>query len=177
MYTCIQEDADVTIEARNQIHSQPIAIVRGVTENPKDAFIVTEGQLLLKVPLEKIPFILLTTFYVFNMQYPSGCTNFFSFLEFFFLDVTPPRRSKLQHFITSITNVSISSDDDWLLFYVYQSFSWVHYFIHSQCICSPFSSFKMDYYSNYNYHTSKSMKFTHLLRLVWVSYSFCGCLW
>ena len=74
---------------------------------PKDAYIAIEGQVLCKVPILELPFMLLSVFFIFNMQYPCGCTNFYSFLEFIFLEVTPPKRSRLQHFITSLTNVCL----------------------------------------------------------------------
>lgn len=74
---------------------------------PKDAYITTEGQILCKVPVLEVPFVLLSVYYIFNMQYPSGCTNFYSFLEHMFLDVAPPRRSRLNHFITSVTNTTV----------------------------------------------------------------------
>ena len=97
----------MNLEAKNQVHPQPVIIVRGEKNRIKDAFIVTESHLLCKVPVLELPFLLLATFYIFNMQYPSGCTNFYSFLEFFFLGIEPPKRSKLQHFITSISNVTV----------------------------------------------------------------------
>ena len=53
------------------------------------------------LPLEKAPYILLAAFYVFNMQYMSGCTNVFSFLEYLFVDVPVPKR---RHF--SIFNIA-----------------------------------------------------------------------
>ena len=58
------------------------------------------------MPFDEIPYTLLCAFYGFNIQYTSGCTNFYSFFEHIFLGVTPPKRSKLNHFITSVTNVS-----------------------------------------------------------------------
>ena len=80
-------------------------IVRGKANDPKDAYPATEGQLLCLLPLEKAPYVLLTAFYAFNMQYTAGCTNFYSFLEYLFLDVPAPKRSKIQHFITTLFNI------------------------------------------------------------------------
>ena len=86
-----------------------MAIIRGqgLTSKPKDAYIATEGLVLCKVPIQQVPFVLLSTYYVFNMQYSHGCSNFFSFLEFLFLGIKPPKRTKLQHFITGLTNVDV----------------------------------------------------------------------
>ena len=96
MLSFLQEDADASIDAKQQLHPQPVVVVRGKKKSIKDAYIVTEGQVLCKVPIAQVPFALLSAFYIFNMQYPSGCTNFYSFLEFIFLDLTPPKRSRLQ---------------------------------------------------------------------------------
>ena len=54
-------------------------IVRGKANDPKDAYLATEGQLLCMLPLEKAPYVLSAAFYAFNMQYTAGCTNFYSF--------------------------------------------------------------------------------------------------
>ena len=93
-------------EAKKLVGPQPIAIVRGTVGNPKDAYIAVDSEVLCQVPLDIIPFILLCAFYVFNIHYTPGCTNLFSFLEFYFLEVTPPKRGKLQHFITCIANIN-----------------------------------------------------------------------
>ena len=66
-----------------------------------------ERQLLSKVSLNMVPFVLLSAFYAFNMHYTSGCTNNFSFIEPIFLDANLPKRSKLHHFITSLMNIDV----------------------------------------------------------------------
>ena len=85
---------------------QPCLIVAKSGEEFKYTYVATEGQVLCKVPAEKAPFVLLCVFYALNMQYTHGCTNFYSFLEHLFLDISPPKRSKL-HFITTMTNISV----------------------------------------------------------------------
>ena len=81
---------------------QPCLIVAKSGEEFKYTYVATEGQVLCKVPV-----VLLCVFYALNMQYTHGCTNFYSFLEHLFLDISPPNRSKLQHFITTMTNISV----------------------------------------------------------------------
>ena len=103
---CIQECADVSAEAKAIKLPQPVVIVRADNiVKPKDAYIVTEGQVLCQMPMEDIPYCLLCAFYAFNMQYTCCCINFYSFVEHLFLGVEPPKRVKLQHFLTSISNV------------------------------------------------------------------------
>ena len=42
------------------------------------------GRLLFLLPIQDTPIILLASFYVFNTHYTDGCTNLFSFFEFYF---------------------------------------------------------------------------------------------
>lgn len=67
----LQEAADVNVETKNEVHLQPVVIARGAI---RDTFIVTEGHLLFTRSI--IP-----TSININMQYPHGCSNFYSFLE------------------------------------------------------------------------------------------------
>ena len=107
LYACeflwsIQDYCDVVLEAKKATSPQPVVIVRGDEfKDLKDAHIPIEGQLLCSVPLDNVPYYLLCTF---NLQYTHACTNFYSFLEFLFLGVNPPKRSTLRHFITGIQN-------------------------------------------------------------------------
>ena len=94
------------MEARHLEFPQPAIIVRGSFMCPRDAFLVAERQLFCKVAvIGEVPFALLSAFYTFNMEYTYSCNNFHSFLEHYFLGFNIPKRSKLQHFITSIANV------------------------------------------------------------------------
>lgn len=106
-FVALQEDANINSEAKMQLHPQPTIVIQGEVNNMKAAYIAVEGHILCKVPVKQLPFMLLFVYYVFNLKYPSGCSNFYSFLEYLFLGVTPPKRSKLQHFLTSISNTTI----------------------------------------------------------------------
>ena len=79
-------------------HPQPVIIIRGTCTEPKDAYLVCEKLVLSKFSPADVPLMLFATYYVFNMHYCSGCTNFFTFLEVLFLNVAPPKRAKLNHF-------------------------------------------------------------------------------
>ena len=65
--------------------AQPCVVVRGSLEDVKDAFLVAEKKIICKVPPIEVPLALLATFYTFNMHYPQGCTNFYTFFECLFL--------------------------------------------------------------------------------------------
>ena len=58
-------------------------------------FLVCEKSILSKFAGEDAALTLFSTYYAFNMQYPQGCSNVFSFLEVLFLNITPPKRTKL----------------------------------------------------------------------------------
>ena len=83
---------------------QPVIIIRGNLLHPRDAFIVAERQIICQLPFSDIPFGLLSAFYVFNMQDTYSCNNFYSFLDYYFTG-RASKRSRLQHFITSVSNV------------------------------------------------------------------------
>ena len=100
-----QGTANVSEKASGVKFPQPVIIIRGSFKDPKDCFIATESKVLSQVPLLEIPYILICAFYALNMQYTDSCTNFYSFFEHLFLNISPPKRSKLNHFITSFTNI------------------------------------------------------------------------
>ena len=67
----------------------PIVIVTGDFKNPNEALLVCEKKILCEIPI-----FLLALFYAFNMCYPKGCNNFYSFIELALFDldlkVIPP---------------------------------------------------------------------------------------
>ena len=85
--------------------AQPCALVRGSLQDVKDAFLVIEKQVHCKIPAQEIPLALVSAFFVFNMHYPPGCTNFYSFLECFFMSKqTPRKRVHLSSILARIEN-------------------------------------------------------------------------
>ena len=83
------------MELREIASPQPVVLVRGSTESPKEAFLVCEHSILCSIPVEEAALTLLAAYYTFNMQYPQGCINVFCFLQVLFLNTTPPKRTKL----------------------------------------------------------------------------------
>jgi len=100
MYYFLQEFADVAEEAKQAVHPQPLVIIRGTAADPKDAFLICEKQVLSKVAAGDLPIVLFATYYVFNMQYCSGCTNF-SFFKVLFINAAP-KRAKFNHFLNML---------------------------------------------------------------------------
>lgn len=85
--------------------AQPTVVIRGTPKHPADGYLVCEKSLLSKINVEDLPIALFATYYVFNMQYCAGCTNFFTFLEAIFLNIAAPKKTKINHLLTMLDNV------------------------------------------------------------------------
>lgn len=52
----------------------------------QQCFLVTDKMIIFEVKkLELIPVVLLAAYFGYNIEYPVGCRNFYSFLEVYFL--------------------------------------------------------------------------------------------
>ena len=100
-----QEFSDAATEAMKLEQAQPIVIIRGTPKHPADGYLVCEKSLLSKINLSDLPIALFATYYVFNMQYCAGCTNFFTFLEVIFLNIAVPKKTKINHLLNMLDNV------------------------------------------------------------------------
>ena len=49
-------------------------------------FLIIDCKEITEVTVEAIPITLLSSYFVFNIKYPKGCNNVFSFFEVLFLD-------------------------------------------------------------------------------------------
>lgn len=65
--------------------TQPCLIIRSNDASIKDVFLVVEKKILCDVSIEHAIAILFSSFYVFNVNYPLGCYNFYLALENLFL--------------------------------------------------------------------------------------------
>ncbi len=61
--------------------TQPCVVIKEVTGSVCDAYLVLEKQIVCKLPPDELPLGLLAAFYVFNVHYPDGCSNLYSFFE------------------------------------------------------------------------------------------------
>ena len=73
-------------------------------EAPKEAFLICENMVMCTLPGIDAAMLLFAAYYTFNMQYCSGCTNLFCFLEVLYLNATPPKRTRLMNLINMIQN-------------------------------------------------------------------------
>ena len=65
----------------NHCPPQPMVIIIGDYRDPIQAFLICEKKVLFEVPTKDIPVSLLMPYYIFNMCYPKGCNNFYTFIE------------------------------------------------------------------------------------------------
>ena len=106
-YLClvVQENDNVNMAA--QQHITPTVMIRGSLSNPKDAFLAVEKEVLCKLPnVSEVALTLLSTFYVFNMQYTHGTSNVFVLLEYYFMGIKAPKeKTKVGHLISELAHV------------------------------------------------------------------------
>ena len=88
--------------------TQPCVIVKGTIQSGavEKAILVIEKQIICTFDPKDIPAILLSAFYVFNMHYTEGCTNFYSALEALLLQQKAPnRKTRLAAFLSRFDNI------------------------------------------------------------------------
>ena len=77
---------DVTETVSGVPTPQPCLLLRHISGVPKDCFLVLEKKALCKVEVHKAIFVLFASFFLFNIHYPNGCSNFYTLLECLFLN-------------------------------------------------------------------------------------------
>ncbi len=79
-------------------------LIIGTRSSPKQAFLVMDKKIVTEIEHSlDIPFVLMSAFLVFNIQYPLGCSNLYSFFEILVLNF-PSRKASLtvKHFLSTI---------------------------------------------------------------------------
>ena len=103
---CLQDTTTPQDAGAEMCTAQPCVVVRGSFEDVNDAFLVIEWRILCRVPPTEVPLALLAGFYTFNMHYPQGCTNFYTFFECLFLGKKiPHKKTRLSCMISRIENI------------------------------------------------------------------------
>ena len=87
--------------------SQPCGVVAVQDHSDvKDAFLVIEKKIICKIPHTDLPLALLAAFYVFNMHYPEGCNNIYSFFEAALMGKKHPgRKTCLAAVLATLSNL------------------------------------------------------------------------
>lgn len=85
----LQENCDPQ-QVATQLHQlQPLLVVEGTLRIPKTCYIMAEGTSILQGQVKNAVAILLASFFVFNMHYPPGLSNFYTILEILLLGQIP----------------------------------------------------------------------------------------
>ena len=86
----------------------PYIMVIGQISVANQAFLVVDKTLISELPLDcSLPFALLAAFFVFNICYPKGCANLFSFMEIITLSYPASKSSAtVKHFLSSLENAT-----------------------------------------------------------------------
>lgn len=78
-------------------------LIIGDIQDPSQAFIVVDRQILTEVNITDIPLTLLSAFFVFNIHYPKGCNNFYTFMEAYTLGFSLSKASPtVKHFVAGL---------------------------------------------------------------------------
>ena len=65
----------------------------------EQAVLVIEKKPHCILSFEHVPAVLLGSYFIFNIQYPKGCANFFQLLEILLLDSVP---QKVHHKVSTV---------------------------------------------------------------------------
>ena len=91
---------DVALEVGTVV---PYVLIVGSVEDARQAFLVVDKHIVMMIDLKFIPFVLMSAFFVYNIHYPSGCSNFYSFMEAFTLGFSLENASPtVKHFVASL---------------------------------------------------------------------------
>lgn len=71
--------------AKSNSTLEPYFIVYGEDEFNMEAHLVVDKNVIDVVEMADLPFALLAAFFVFNICYPRGCSNFYTMLEILML--------------------------------------------------------------------------------------------
>ena len=69
----------------------PYILISG--DHPLKASLVVDKRVIDYVPIEELPFVLLSAFFVYNICYPRGCCDFYSMMEILVLNYSTDKAS------------------------------------------------------------------------------------
>lgn len=99
----MQGCSNITDVASANTNLAPYILVSGDYLEAEQAFLVTDQRVIMEVNIEDIPLVLMSAFFVYNICYPLGCSNFYAFLEVFTLGFNLSKASlSVRHFVSSL---------------------------------------------------------------------------
>ena len=73
------------------------------SEDNLDVYLVIDKQIIDKASFINLPYLLMASFFVYNICYPKGCTNFYSLLEIVVLNYSIEKASPcVKFFLTKV---------------------------------------------------------------------------
>lgn len=92
LYVFVQDvDADINKIAEGVSNPHPMIITIGTLQQPREVYIIAEQLVISKISSHSSAAALLSSFYVMNMQFPHGLSNFYTVLEILLLNQCPKR--------------------------------------------------------------------------------------
>ncbi len=80
---------------------EPYIVVIG--KDTPQAYLVVDNHIVNEVPIADVPFALMAAYFVFNICYPKGCNNLYSFLEVVVLNYSAEKASpSVKYFLAKI---------------------------------------------------------------------------
>ena len=82
---------------------EPYVLIIGSFKEPKQGYLVIDGQEVTEIDIHDVPLALLSSFFVFNICYPRGCGNFYTFLQHALFNLTHKKLpASISHFLVAI---------------------------------------------------------------------------
>ena len=87
----IQGAVDVDQIVKHCPNKHPYILVIGTIKSPEQLFLIADKTVVREVEMNSVLTNLLAAYYVFNVCYPRGLVNVFTFLEVFLLHLNPKK--------------------------------------------------------------------------------------
>ena len=82
---------------------EPYILVIGEDLQNIEAYLIVDKQVIDQIPFIDIPFVLMASYFTYNICYPKGCNNFYSFLKVITLQFSSEKASpSVKHLLTRI---------------------------------------------------------------------------
>ena len=95
------------LESTAKANPHPFILIKGTYTDEEEIMLVIDTHIVMNVVTEHVPLSLMSAFFVFNVCYPNGCTNFFSLMEVFALDFTLKQTvSSVKHLLSSLFSIN-----------------------------------------------------------------------
>ena len=82
---------------------EPYIMVYGEDQSNANAYLIVDKRVIGIVKMTELPFALMAAFFVYNICYPRGCSNFYSMLEILVLKYSSEKASpSIKHLLPKI---------------------------------------------------------------------------